>query len=87
MEQKRVNIFMVKNEFFVVTTEDQGPHALEDAIAEYYNLDPQDDNDCDYVMEVLDEDVTDIAHDVPIELVDMLDHDALDNSNYVICRF
>ena len=65
---KKFNIYRLYNR--IVVTDDT-PHALENYIAENYGYNPENDEDCEAVLDILDDDVLDIAHDVPIECIDI----------------
>ena len=66
---KKFNIYRLYNRLVVT---DDTPHALENYIAETYGYNPEDEDDCERVLDILDEDVLDIAHDIPIENIDFV---------------
>ena len=66
--EKRFNIYLWTTRDIIIVTDDT-PHALENFIAGYLDLDPEDDYDCERVVGILDEEISDIAWDAPIECV------------------
>lgn len=69
----KVNIYLFVSRNRIVVTNSDKSNALPDAIAEAYNIDPDDEDASDEVCSIMDEDIVDIAHDVDLSLVDWID--------------
>ena len=78
---KKFNIYRLYDK--IVITDDT-PHALENYIADTYGYDPEDDEDCERVVEILDEDVLDIAHDLSIENIDIASIEDFSNDCHAV---
>lgn len=68
MEKRLFNIYLWTTRDIVIVTDDT-PHALENFIAGYLDLDPEDDYDCERVTDILDEEISYIASEILIECV------------------
>lgn len=85
--EKRFNIYLWTTRDIIIVTDDT-PHALENFIAGYLDLDPEDDYDCERVVDILDEEISDIACDVPIGCVKSASEDDFDGDTHsVYCEF
>lgn len=69
----KVNIYLFVSSNRIVVTNPDKQTALPDAIAEAYNIDPDDEDASDEVCSIMDTDIVDIAHDVDLSLVDWID--------------
>lgn len=69
----KVNIYLFVGPERIVVTNSDKSNALPDAIAEAYNIDPDDEDASDEVCSIMDTDIVDIAHDVDSSLVDCID--------------
>lgn len=68
----KVNIYLFVGPERIVVTNPDKSNALPDAIAEVYNIDPDDEDASDEVCSIMDTDIVDIAHDVDLSLVDCI---------------
>lgn len=69
----KVNIYLFVGPERIVVTNSDKSNALPDAIAETYNIDPDDEDASDEVCSIMDTDIVDIAHDVDSSLIDCVD--------------
>lgn len=84
-DERKYNIHFINRRggYFIVV--DDTPQCLENCYADIFGLDPQDDGDCEFVMELLDE-TMDIATEVSIEQVELAGVDDFKESHYVVIK-
>lgn len=70
----KVNIYLFTSRNIIVATNPDKSNALPDAIADAYNIDPDDEDASDEVCSIMDEDIVDIAHDVDSSSVECIDN-------------
>lgn len=68
----KVNVYLFVGPERIVVTNSDKSNALPDAIADAYNIDPDDEDASDEVCSIMDRDIVDIAHDVDSSLVDCI---------------
>jgi hypothetical protein len=70
-----------RRELFIVT--DDTPHALENYLADLLNLDPESDEDCEIVLEILEDEIVDVASDLALENIDLVSKEDFEDAHAV----
>lgn len=77
MEQKFYNVYLyTRRDPVLIVADASKPHAVEQCIADREHLDPtEDEGDFDYLGELCDEYLTDVASNVPMENIEIASPD------------
>lgn len=77
MDKKLYNVYLYTHlETILIVTDASKPHAVEQYIADRENLDPtEDEDDFEYLGELCDNYLTDVASNVPIESIEIASSD------------